>query len=308
MKLITAIQNDLPLSISEIQLLLLSAPHRYKVHEIQKRHNRGTRVIAQPTSEIKVLQRWATTNILAKLPIHSAATAYVAESNTKKHAQAHAKNRYLLKLDFKDFFPSIKADDYLQHLIKYAKIDIDDARLLCRLLFWRDRVSNSLKLSIGAPSSPMVSNTVMYDFDTFVSEFCLKIEVVYTRYADDLAFSTDNPKVLESVHEFIITLCKNLPYPNLQLNEEKTVFVSKKHKRYLTGLVLTNDGKPSVGRDKKRQIRAMVNTYANGNMPDDELNRLRGLIAYAHGIDEKFIDSLIRMVGTENYNKLISGR
>ena len=146
----------------------------------------------------------------------------------------------------------------------------------------------------------------MFDFDSSVCEFCSKTKVIYTRYADDLAFSTDNPKVLEDVHKFIINLCRKLPYPNLQLNEEKTVFVSKKHKRYLTGLVLMNSGKPSIGREKKRQIRAMVNTYAHGNMPDDELNRLRGLIAYAHGIDEKYIDSLVRMIGSEQYKKLMS--
>lgn len=306
MNLIEHIQKDFSLSLHDARTLIFTASRRYKLHYIEKRNGRGKRLIAQPTAEIKLLQRWAIERYLSKLPIHKVATAYRLGISIKDHAGLHADNRYLLKLDFQDFFPSILGEHFLMHLRTHSDIPEDDARLLMLLLFRINREGN-YSLSIGAPSSPMVSNTIMYDFDDAVVRYCKKHGIIYSRYADDLALSTNHPKTLDGAYAFIRKLCDEMTYPHLRLNEEKTVFASKKHHRQLTGLVLTNDGKPSLGREKKRSIRAMAHRFSLGGVPQEDIAKLRGLIAFAMSIEPLFVDTIRRMIGEEAFHRLMRG-
>ena len=307
MEIIERIQSDFSLSLHDARVLVFTAAYRYKLHYIEKRHGRGKRLIAQPTAEIKLLQRWAVEKYVTQLPIHKAATAYRSGISIKDHAAVHAANRYLLKLDFQDFFPSILGTHFLMHLKSHMKISEEDANLLMRLLFRFDRETQDYVLSIGAPSSPAVSNTVMYDFDNALTNFCKAHDIIYTRYADDLALSTSKPKVLDDAFQFIKQLCRDMPYPHLQLNDAKTVFTSKKHRRQLTGLVLTNDGKTSLGRDKKRLIRSMAHRFFLNQLPQEEILHLRGLLAFAYSIEPLYFSSISRMIGEETFQRLMKG-
>lgn len=307
MEIIERIQSDFSLSLHDARVLIFTAAYRYKLHHIEKRHGRGKRLIAQPTAEIKLLQRWAIEKYVNRLPVHRAATAYRSGVSIKDHAAVHAANRYLLKLDFRDFFPSILGTHFLMHLKSHMKISEEDANLLMRLLFRFDREMQDYVLSIGAPSSPAVSNTVMYDFDNALTNFCKAHDIIYTRYADDLALSTSKPKVLDDAFQFIKQLCREMPYPRLQLNDAKTVFTSKKHRRQLTGLILTNEGKPSLGREKKRLIRSMAHRFSLNQLPQDQILHLRGLLAFAFSIEPMFFISINRMIGEEAFHRLMKG-
>jgi RNA-directed DNA polymerase len=307
MTLIERIQKDFSLSLHDVHVLVFTASRRYKLHYIEKRHGRGKRLIAQPTAEIKMLQRWAVEKYLHLLPIHKVATAYRPRVSIKDHAAVHAANRYLLKLDFQDFFPSISGAHFLMHLKSHMKISDDDANLLMQLLFRLDKETKDYVLSIGAPSSPAVSNAIMYDFDCALADYCRNNEIIYTRYADDLALSTSKPKALDDAYIFIKRLCKEAPYPRLQLNDAKTVFTSKKNRRQLTGLILTNDGKASLGRDKKRLIRSMAHRFSLSELPEDQIPYLRGLLAFAFSIEPLFFSSINRMIGGEAFHRLMKG-
>jgi RNA-directed DNA polymerase len=307
MEIIELIKKDFALSSHDVRVLLYTASRRYKLHYIEKRHGRGQRLIAQPTAEIKILQRWAVEKYLYLLPVHKAATAYRSGVSIKDHAAVHAGNRYLLKLDFQDFFPSILGVHFLMHLKSYMRISDDEANLLMKLLFRIDKETKDYVLSIGAPSSPAVSNTIMYDFDNALTKYCRTHDIDYTRYADDLALSTNKPKALDDAFKFIKQLCSDMPYPRLQLNDAKTVFASKKHRRQLTGLILTNDGKLSLGRDKKRLIRSMAHRFSLNVLPDDQILHLRGLLAFAFSVEPLFFSSISRMIGEEAFHRLMKG-
>ena len=308
MDLIEQLQNDLPLTRHEALVLLLTAAYRYKLHYIEKRHGRGQRLIAQPTAEVKILQRWAVARYVVLLPVHKAATAYRAGASIREHAAIHANNYYLLKLDFQNFFPSIRGEHFLKHLKSHLEISDVDAGLLVKLLFRYDRLSKDYVLSIGAPSSPIVSNTIMHEFDRALENYCSDHDIVYSRYADDLALSTSRPKQLNEAYHFVQQLCMDLRYPSLSLNEEKTVFTSKKFRRQLTGLILTNEGKPSLGREKKRLIRSMAHHYSNGNLAPDQVSHLRGLLAFAHSIEPLFVQTITKMIGDQAYHHLMRGQ
>lgn len=305
MNLADLLSKRLPLSRGELLLLMVTAPNRYKVHAIEKRHGRGKRLIAQPTAEVKIIQKIAQKYLLGKLPVHECAKAYQPNTSIKDHASPHASKRYLLKIDFKDFFPSIKSEDFCLHLERHASIDRESIEMLARIFFWRPKKTDALVLAIGAPSSPWLSNTILFEFDTRVVEYCKAKDIVYTRYADDLALSTNSPQVLSNALAMIRSICAELAYPRLTINEEKTVFTSKKFNRTLTGLVLSNDGSVSIGRDRKREIRALARNYDNGQLDAEKIAYLHGILAYTLSIDRSFNSSIERMIGTLKYKQLM---
>ncbi len=286
-----------PFSEHEFIVLIATAPSRYKVHYIEKRGGRGRREIAQPTKEIKFLQRLLVKHELDALPIHDAAVAYRSGLSISDHARPHAQGRYLLKLDFKDFFPSIKWPALTYRLTRdteYSKVEL---WILGNLLCRKAKSSSIHQLSIGAPSSPHVSNYVLCEFDARLTDFCSGRAVRYTRYADDLAFSTNASGVLDVVEQEVRRLLSELDYLGLRLNEEKTVNVSTKTRRTLVGLTLSNDGLASIGRDAKRKLRLAIHSAAQGRLEPGEIANLQGRLAFAYGVDPEFVDRLLARYG-----------
>jgi len=283
-----------PFSARELTVLIETAPARYKDHYIQKRHGRGMRLISQPSSEIKFLQRLIVAYELCDVPIHDAAIAYQTGRSIKDHALPHANGRYLLKLDFKDFFPSLRADTLKYRLGRDKNFSDIELWILCQLLCRRNRKTGKLELSIGAPSSPFISNYLLWEFDSLLTSFCSKLDVRYTRYADDLAFSTSKPKVLDEVQEKVSSLLRDLDYLGVSLNQDKTVNVSKKNQRTLTGLRLSNDGAVSIGRDKKRKLRAIMHAFSQNQLLAEEVNQLRGKLAFVFSVDPEFVTTLLK--------------
>lgn len=119
MKIISFLSTTLYLPEHEVTAFINTAPYRYKEYSIPKRNGTGTRQIAQPSSELKVLQALAIEKIKNNFPIHSSAMAYREGLSIKDNASMHANNKFLLKMDFENFFHSILPHDLLLHTEKY---------------------------------------------------------------------------------------------------------------------------------------------------------------------------------------------
>ena len=286
-----------PLSKRELIVLLGTAPGRYKEHYIEKRNGRGKRLISQPTAELKYFQRLLVNLELINLPIHASATAYRQGSSIKAHALPHAISKYLLKLDFQNFFPSFTEHAIRRLLNTSANYTELEQWMICQLLCKRQLGESGLHLSIGAPSSPFISNALMYGFDQIVAEFCLSRNVVYTRYADDIALSTSTPRLLNEIYDFVRALTTSMEYLGLSLNESKTVNVSRKYRRTLTGLTLSNAGSASIGRDQKRILRAAVHAFSMNRVPAMPSPRLRGMLAFVYSVDPIWVRDLCKRYG-----------
>lgn len=303
--LINRIVSDLLLPPADVLSMVRSAPMRYKVYQIPKRSGQGYRTIAQPTPAVKEIQRWATEKILSAFPIHEAATAYKRSASILANARAHQGHKYLLKLDFENFFNSITNKDFLSFLHdRNSDLDLEDRELLCRILFWRPKGSSGLVLSVGAPSSPALSNLMLFHFDELVAAHCAELDIAYTRYADDMTFSCDEPWRLRDVEVWVTRAVKALDYPSLRVNAKKTVHASMKSRRVVTGLVLTNDARVSLGRERKRLIRAMVHRLQNGKMSEDEAVSLKGWLAFVKGVEPSFIAALERKYGAAELRRI----
>ena len=304
--LLGKISEDLLLPRDRLEYLIKSAPHRYKVYPVAKRSGQGVRMIAQPAREVKRLQYWVIRSIFPLFPIHDSAMGYMLGKNILSNTEPHALNPYMLKLDFKDFFPSIKGRDFLEYAqeINGLHLPPEDLERLVRILFWKPKQNPELQLSIGAPSSPYLSNAIMFEFDSRVTEYCSKHGIIYTRYADDMTFSMLNKELRGEALREVEKVLGELRYPRLKINERKTVYGSKAHRRMVTGLILSNDGLVSLGRNRKRRIRAQIHHFINGRLSDHERNNIRGMLAFARDIEPDFVKRMERKYGRERIQSI----
>ncbi len=287
--LLYQMSSDFGMLPSHLQSIVRTAPIRYKVFHIPKRSG-GLRELAQPAREVKAIQRWLMERLEPLLPLHEAATAYRLGASIKRNALRHVESNYLLKMDFTNFFPSILMTDIIRHLEVHCSQHYDAAaiRLIAYVCTWAPKRQGPLRLCVGAPSSPLLSNSVMFDFDTRLMAFAATGQVTYTRYADDLTLSASASGVLSSYPNFVSELAESLDYPKLVLNGKKTVFASRAGRRIVTGVTLTADHQLSIGRIRKREIRAMYHRMTMGKLSPDEQRVLAGLIAFANDIEPGF--------------------
>ncbi len=291
--MIERMSANLGLSRGFIEGLAKGASHEYKTYAIPKRTG-GSRIIHHPSRRLKALQRWLLQHEISRLPVHSAATAYQKTISTLSNAMVHVSNSFLLRMDFEAFFPSIKSLDIERYIDTkphlFAKWSREDIELFCRL------VCRHGALTIGAPTSPALSNALCYELDTQLETFAKNSNVTYTRYSDDLFFSTDTKGILTSIAEKVPQILETVPVPAmLKINSAKTRHSSKRRARRVTGIVLGSDGKAHVGRDLKRRIRAMVHRYEM--LTHEQKASLAGSIAYIVGNDPQFMNSLILKYG-----------
>ena len=175
------------------------------------------------------------------------------------------------------------------------KLTKTDKEILQQLLFWKPSKkddSKKLILSVGAPSSPLISNFIMYKFDQATHAICAAKDVQYTRYADDIFFSTRRKNVLFEIPTLIVSLLKQLFGHNIAINEAKTAFSSKRHNRHVTGVTLTNDDQLSLGRKRKRVISSLVHKFTLNILDEEDIAHLKGLLSFARSIEPNFITRL----------------
>jgi RNA-directed DNA polymerase len=292
------VARDLGISPSFIGVLAKTASHRYYSFKIPKKKG-GQRDIHHPSRELKLIQRWFVKNVFELLPVHAAAYGYRKGLNIAQHAGLHSAHDFLLKLDFSNFFPSISANDIVSALRRNAETlrnivtPETDYEMICRI------VCRQGSLTIGAPSSPIISNVVMFDFDSDWAEWSKVQGVTYSRYADDLCFSTNSRNLLADLLQRLRKDIAQRHSPRLELNPDKTVFTSRKRLRLVTGLVLTPTKGVSIGRERKRSVKSLVYRHSKGRLSKEEQASLQGLISYIQSVEPTFVDALKRKYGSD---------
>ena len=290
MNLVNTIADSLGLPVSYVRKLQRSASHLYKRYEIPKRSG-GTRTIYHPAKPLKTIQRWLVRRIIEKWPVHGSVTSYRKSVTTADNARFHVRNRFLLRLDVRHFFESISDSDVLSYLSNVEKGWDDDDKLAFSNLVCRNR-----QLTIGAPSSPSLSNAICYQLDVQLDQLAQERGVIYSRYSDDFFFSTNASGVLSHFPTEVEKRLDALDVPaSFILNKGKTRHSSRKGRRLVTGIVLGSDGQIYVGRRVKRKIRAHIHQY--DMLTPVQRKSLAGLISYVQSVDPEFINSLIKKYG-----------
>lgn len=212
----------------------------YRYYEIPKK-NGGVRKISEPLPSLKEIQKWILDNILVNVETSVYTKAYVKNKSVKDNARFHRKQKIVLSLDVKKFFDSIRSDQIYELFLQLGYSD-DVVVMLTNLCCLNGCLPQ------GSPTSPMLSNIVLRDFDNKIGKYTREKKIRYTRYADDMTFSGDfNPG-------FVIALVKKeLNELGLKLNQEKTRSRGKGQRQEVTGIVVNE--KMQLPRNERKKIR-----------------------------------------------------
>jgi RNA-directed DNA polymerase len=292
MSLAQQIERSFQLPESYILGVAASASHRYKQFTIKKADGKSDRKIEQPSKELKLFQRWLVRRVFDLLPTHQCAHGYVKGRSIVTNATVHRESRYISRLDLENFFPSLTSEDVKLLLtsslilVGGAPLSEEDIRLISALTCRFGR------LTIGAPSSPTISNKLLYGLDGRLARIAADHDVKYTRYADDLYFSSSQPKILYEVCTRVEKTIAETTRPRLAINKSKTYHASRKKRMVVTGLRITPQAKVSVGRDLKRRIRVLAHKALHKSIGAEDLEWLRGMLAYVSSVEPQYAEKL----------------
>jgi len=263
---------DLALAIGISPRLITSflyAPeNHYRSFEIGKRGG-GTRTIKAPRLFLKVLQYWISDYMLFSLKVHTSCHSYQRGKSIITNASQHVSKAFVANLDIKDFFGSINTSQ-VNNLFKENGFGEKISRVLARLVTLEDALPQ------GAPTSPIISNSFLYEFDEGFSRLAPFYGINYTRYADDITLSGDRKDVIINL---INELTKKLKQYGLSINKEKTRIASKSGQQRVTGLVVNVRATPP--RKFRRMVRAIFhNAYRSPNVYKSRIPEITGYLSY----------------------------
>ncbi len=185
------------------------------------------RELSVPDGSMKTVQRRIAESLLAYEEISPYATAYRVCGSTVVNARPHLGSVTILKLDIKHFFDSIIYPLVKEKAFPSYKYSESNRILLTILCLYRDALPQ------GAPTSPVISNIIMKDFDNTIGEWCAARNIKYTRYCDDMTFSGNINR-----QEIVAFVKKELARLGFFLNDGKTVFAKRGQKKLVTGIVV----------------------------------------------------------------------
>lgn len=254
----------------------------YKNISIPKRRVGKYRIISVPQMALKNMQVWILENILYEEPCHKNATGFIPGKSIVNNALPHVKKEYILKMDIKDFFPSI---DYYRVRSIFFNInhDIKLANALANMCTYEGHLPQ------GAPTSPYLSNLICIDLDKRIAQLCIKYNLSYTRYADDITISGNNNIFwIKNIVE------KILKENGFVVNNEKTIILKPGDMKQVTGLVVNES--LSIPKQTLRELRQKI-YYINKFGLKAHLER----IGYKES-EQKYIDSLY---GVASFIKMV---
>lgn len=256
---LSSIEKDLGFSAKTLYGLSNSLEKHYHTVYLPKSDG-SKRKLSVPDLILKPVQKSIADNILIQYPISKYAKAYKPGSSIQKNARPHVGKKKILKLDIEGFFDHILYSRVKDTVFYEEKYSESIRILLTMLCYYND------SLPQGAPTSPAITNIIMYDFDEMVGAFCNEKNIAYTRYCDDMTFSGyfDEREIISFVKGELRKL-------GLFLKNRKTAVISASKRQVVTGIVVNE--KMNVTKDYKKTIRQEI-YYIKKFGLDEHLKRL----------------------------------
>mgnify|MGYP002071736256 CR=1 FL=1 len=262
------------------RLITLATKSRsfYKRFSIPKKSG-GVRVIYHPSRELKAIQRWILHGILNNLAPSDSATAFSIKKGLIHNVEPHSLNRYFICIDLEDFFPSI-SHYRVRRVFKTLGYSQDVASFLTELCTCNGGLPQ------GAVTSPSISNLVASKLDRRLQGLLSRRNITYTRYADDLTFSSNNRNALVRVMPIVRDIIEDEEF---RINDSKTRFMGPRAQCRVTGLVKNcTEPKFGIGRKTKRKMRAILHKIIVRGSPCVEYPSTRsisGWFSYCKSVD-----------------------
>ena len=251
--------------LSDSGIPIIEIPLFYR-HEVPKKNGRGHRTVWETfllKSVYKALARRLGNFFSYKLESfpHPRTFGYVGGRNIKESARDHCGHKYLLSVDLKDFFPSIKTSR-IRDLLESSNIAPPIADLLSRF------VTIDGTLPLGLATSPVIANAICLPMDRDLAAIAQNIGATFSRYADDISFSSNDSRPSQED----ITAC--IQRHEFEISKSKTRISKLGQAHYVTGLSISDPTQPHIPRKKKRRLRQELH-YAGKYGLDNHFHHLR---------------------------------
>lgn len=282
----------------------------YTVFTMPKKSGK-VRKITAPLPELKAVQYDLLYNLLYRRRAHPCAVGFIKNIGVIEGAKRHLGAKALFTIDVKDFFPSITgikvASTLVYSLITWVESEINssvNSEIREGIISYVKRVLMPLVmydggLPQGAPTSPAISNLVCKSLDKSLKRFADSKDFKYTRYADDITFSTTNSKI--DLRPIVDTVERILVSNGLRVNKKKTRLQRRHRRMSVTGVVI-ND-KPSVPRWKWKNFRAKLHNLEKSGkcLTREEYERTLGYAQWLYQLDPKKASPYIKQLSRINH-------
>ena len=231
----------------------------YIKFEIPKRRS-GTRTISAPANKLKIIQQKLNHVLRLIYRTRTVVHGFALGRSIVTNASSHTKSRYVLNVDLKDFFGAVNFGRLRGMLMAQPySVGATAATMIAQLCTCDD------KLPQGAPTSPILTNMICGRLDSQLKQLAITYRCNYTRYADDITFSTSLRSFPAALAEIIGTtattvigaeLLVTIEANGFEVNPDKVRLQQWRQRQEVTGLVANKF--PNVARSYIRQLRAIM--------------------------------------------------
>jgi RNA-directed DNA polymerase len=242
-------------------LYIVPLSQRYSTFDIPKKFG-GVRTISAPVTALKIIQQKLNQVLQSVYPRKPSAHGFVYGMSILTNAQEHSKRRWVFNVDLKDFFPSINFGRVRGMFMAFPyQRNPAVATVLAQICCFNNALPQ------GAPTSPIVSNMICAKMDSEFQLLAQEHRCFYTRYGDDITFSTFLPRFPPALGSMdssgraqVGPILEEVIRKNgFQINPNKVRLQIKNRRQVVTGLTINKF--PNVRREYVRQIRAMLHAW-----------------------------------------------
>lgn len=258
-------------------LLKCATGDAYTSFSLRKRSG-GHRSISVPNRELKSIQRSIIKTVLNERLIHSAVHSYRINRSVATNAASHLNSEVVVHLDLKDFFGSVTYDMVTDVFMRLGNTR-GCAEVLAQLTTKPQGTSRVLPQ--GSPTSPVLSNLAASRLD---ERLCNLAGYRYTRYSDDLVFSTTDKELVKTfgLTKLIRSASLLAEFEGFRVNEAKTRVMFRQHRQVVTG-VIVNGTEPRISRSDLRKFRAFLHRCETQGVKTVSDIDSKDALAYANG-------------------------
>ena len=281
-----------PLKHLTYLLYAVNSEDKYTTFEIPKKSG-GPRKICAPHKELKVLQS-ELANLIQKhmqqdnLKMYfNHSHAFQKEKSIFSNAQIHCHKKYVYNIDLENYFDSFHFGRITGYFQKNKDLKLPEkvANMIAQLSCYKGTLPQ------GAPSSPAITNLIGNILDIRLLKLAAKYKLNYTRYADDITFSTNDKYFCKNTNIFLEKLSQEIKLAGFALNEKKTRFLYHTSRQEVTGLVVNQ--RLNIKREFYKNTRAMAeHLYQEGfftiNGVNGSIKQLEGRFAYINQIEKVY--------------------
>lgn len=233
------------------------------------------RQIDTPRTYLKVIQWWILDNILNKVEFNSNVFGFISGKSAIQNAQYHIGAQHILNVDIQNFFPSISIEQVRKIFLSLG-FGGEVASALAELCCLNGRLPQ------GAPTSPAIANLVLRDLDNDLSKIAEAEWYKYSRYADDLTFSS----MTKIEDTFLSNVAEAVNRAGFTLKPTKTRFSGRGGRMEVTGVVINEKLQPT--REWRKNMRSKLHRLrAADRITRKEVSFLFGI----KGMSAQFPDS-----------------